>query len=71
MVEECFVRPYGLVLTRTIEKRKTSKMVTMLHLCQEDTPTLERLHWWQNYLKWSKNSADVLERIQRFWCSRI
>jgi structural maintenance of chromosome 2 len=35
-------------------------------LSEEITPTLERLRGEkQNYLKWSKNSADI-ERIERF-----
>jgi structural maintenance of chromosome 2 len=41
-------------------------------LVVEDHTTLERLRGEkQNYLKWSKNSADI-ERIERFViCSRI
>lgn len=51
---------------KTIEKKqaKVDEITSILE--EEITPTLERLRGEkQNYLKWSKNSAD-LERLERF-----
>mmetsp|Transcript_31114 Transcript_31114/g.66657 ORF Transcript_31114/g.66657 Transcript_31114/m.66657 type:complete len:1214 (-) Transcript_31114:156-3797(-) len=51
---------------RTIEKKqmKVDEINSILH--EEITPTLERLRGEkQQYLKWSKNNADI-ERIERF-----
>jgi structural maintenance of chromosome 2 len=51
---------------RTIEKKQSKVDELNAVLSEEITPTLERLRGEkQNYLKWSKNSADI-ERIERF-----
>ena len=51
---------------KTIEKKQAKLDEINSILAEEITPTLERLRGEkQNYLKWSKNSADV-ERIERF-----
>jgi structural maintenance of chromosome 2 len=51
---------------KTIEKKQAKLDEINSILEEEITPTLERLRGEkQNYLKWSKNSADV-ERIERF-----
>ena len=51
---------------KTIEKKQTKVDEINTILSEEITPTLERLrHEKQNYLKWSKNNADI-ERIERF-----
>jgi structural maintenance of chromosome 2 len=51
---------------KTIEKKQAKVDEINSVLEEEITPTLERLRGEkQNYLKWSKNSADV-ERIERF-----
>lgn len=51
---------------KTIEKKQAKVDEINSILEEEITPTLERLRGEkQNYLKWSKNSADV-ERIERF-----
>jgi structural maintenance of chromosome 2 len=51
---------------KTIEKKQAKVDEINSILEEEITPTLERLRGEkQNYLKWSKNSAD-LERIERF-----
>lgn len=51
---------------KTIEKKQAKLDELNSVLAEEITPTLERLRGEkQNYLKWSKNSADI-ERIERF-----
>jgi structural maintenance of chromosome 2 len=51
---------------KTIEKKQAKVDELNAVLSEEITPTLERLRGEkQNYLKWSKNSADI-ERIERF-----
>lgn len=51
---------------KTIEKKQAKLDEINSILAEEITPTLERLRGEkQNYLKWSKNSADV-ERIERY-----
>jgi structural maintenance of chromosome 2 len=51
---------------KTIEKKQAKVDELNSVLSEEITPTLERLRGEkQNYLKWSKNSADI-ERIERF-----
>jgi structural maintenance of chromosome 2 len=51
---------------KTIEKKQAKLDEINSILAEEITPTLERLRGEkQNYLKWSKNTADV-ERIERF-----
>lgn len=51
---------------KTIEKKQAKVDELNSVLSEEITPTLERLRGEkQNYLKWSKNNADI-ERIERF-----
>jgi len=51
---------------KTIEKKQAKVDELNAVLAEEITPTLERLRGEkQNYLKWSKNSADI-ERMERF-----
>lgn len=51
---------------KTIDKKQTKVDELNAVLSEEITPTLERLRGEkQNYLKWSKNSADI-ERNERF-----
>lgn len=51
---------------KTIDKKQMKVDELNSVLSEEITPTLERLRGEkQNYLKWSKNNADI-ERIQRF-----
>jgi structural maintenance of chromosome 2 len=51
---------------KTIEKKQMKVDELNSVLAEEITPTLERLRGEkQNYLKWSKNNADI-ERIERF-----
>jgi structural maintenance of chromosome 2 len=51
---------------KTIEKKQMKVDELNAVLAEEITPTLERLRGEkQNYLKWSKNNADI-ERIERF-----
>jgi structural maintenance of chromosome 2 len=51
---------------KTIEKKQAKVDELNAVLSEEITPTLERLRGEkQNYLKWSKNNADI-ERIERF-----
>lgn len=51
---------------KTIEKKQAKLDELNSILAEEITPTLERLRSEkQNYLKWSKNNADI-ERIERF-----
>lgn len=55
-----------VVALKTIEKKQSKLDEINAVLEEEITPTLERLRGEkQNYLKWSKNSAD-LERLDRF-----
>jgi structural maintenance of chromosome 2 len=51
---------------KTIEKKQAKLDELNTILAEEITPTLERLRGEkQNYLKWSKNNADI-ERMERF-----
>ena len=51
---------------KTIDKKQMKVDELNAVLSEEITPTLERLRGEkQNYLKWSKNNADI-ERIDRF-----
>ena len=51
---------------KTIDKKQAKVDELNAVLAEEITPTLERLRGEkQNYLKWSKNNADI-ERIERF-----
>lgn len=55
-----------LAAIKTIDKKQAKVDELNSVLSEEITPTLERLRGEkQNYLKWSKNNADI-ERIERF-----
>jgi structural maintenance of chromosome 2 len=55
-----------LAALKTIDKKQLKLDELNSVLAEEITPTLERLRGEkQNYLKWSKNNADI-ERIERF-----